>query len=311
MIIHNATIHSPVERFATAIHVDGEVIVWMGDEDTAAYRIKAHPEAEVFDAEGLLLTPSFHNAFLTPADVADYHAQGVTAGHVLDPVTQDLGAFDLTSIRSIDTEDAAIVRLASGATAAEQAEFLATQDSAAPALTLETEDDVTEFLTLGSSLPPAMARVYVDSTLDVPVDALAGWQVVIIVHDSVNFSVAALAQAGIPYAIGGEGSPWDLITKVLFSTSGPVSARAAFNALTRGTWRLTPGQYQPRGVLSVGSFADLALWRVDTLAVQAPDTDASMWSTDQRAGTPLLPALGNGENAPELVALYRRGVAVR
>src|SRR5699024_3539597 len=66
--------------------------------------------------------------------------------------------------------------------------------------------------------------------------------------------------------------------------------------------------FEPRGVLRVGAPADLASWHVEALAVQAPDERAAHWSTDERAGTPLLPFFGAGEPAPRLLRLWQRGV---
>ncbi|MGO1317396.1 MAG: hydrolase, partial [Cellulomonadaceae bacterium] len=83
------------------------------------------------------------------------------------------------------------------------------------------------------------------------------------------------------------------------------SARAAFRAHTRGGWRLA-GE-PATGELRVGSPAHLAVWRADELGVQAPGGRVAAWSTDRRAGTPLLPLLDQGAEAPRCLLTLRSG----
>jgi len=305
LIIHNATIHSPVERFATALHVEEETIVWMGDEDTARYRAAAHPQAALLDADGALITPAFHLAHRLDAR-ADFPRQGISAVHARVRDAAELTDLrrhvDATAILTTGAPGPGAIRLLpSGASAAEMTEFLT--DPGGPAgVEVGTPADLRAFSTL-----ERRGRVYLSSTLAVTPAALQGWEVIVIMEGAVRLNLAELAGAGVPYALAGEEDPWTLLTRALTEGPGPVSARAAFTALTRGPWRLTPGQGAPRGVLRVGAAADFAVWEVEALAVQAPSEATSFWSTDQRAGTPLLPALGEGETPPRLRALYRAG----
>lgn len=308
MIIHNATIHSPVERFATAMHIEGSTIVWLGDEDTAHYRSAAFPQAQLVDARRALITPSFHLTF-TATPHADFHARGITAVHALMGADADAAelaqSLDLTPIHTTrPTAPEAIWLLPPGAAASEPAGLPAAGGGPTAAIALRTEEDVALLAT------DPTPRVYLAGHLTISPQDLLGREVVVILGPDVSVPLAGLARAGIPYAIAGEASPWELITRALLSGPDPISARAAFTAMTRGAWRLTPGQGAPRGVLRIGASADFAMWEVAALAVQAPDTESSAWSTDQRAGTPLLPALGEGETPPRLLRLVRAGTTV-
>ncbi|MBN6749637.1 hypothetical protein JRF68_01550, partial [Micrococcus luteus] len=74
-----------------------------------------------------------------------------------------------------------------------------------------------------------------------------------------------------------------------------ISARSAFAAATRTPLRALPDapaaglSVAPR--LTVSAPAVFGVWDADAVAVQSPDGRVAAWSTDTRAGTPLLPAL--------------------
>ena len=313
MIIHNATIHSPIERFATALHVEGGIITWMGDEDTAAYRARAHPDAPVIDTERALITPAFHDAAAAPTSVL--HRNGITAAHIHLGSAAELAGYDphLDAIGILSDPPAsgpAIHALAPGASAEEMEDFLRMERPplVEAALTVAGRGDAAAFTDLVAGGRVPSARVYLSAREDVAPHVLEGWSVVIIIDGEIKLRLADLARAGVPFALRGAGTPWETITRALFEGPAPISARAAFNAHTRGAWRLTPGQFEPRGMLRVGAPADLASWHVEALAVQAPDERAAHWSTDERAGTPLLPYLGAGESEPDLLRLWHRGV---
>lgn len=284
MIIHNATVHSPVERFATAMHVEDGVITWLGDEDTAAFRSLAFPAARRIDAKGALITPSFVDAWAGGASPAELLSRGVTA------VIAE-GSLERFTSAGLD---AAPLPGGPGAQAV---------------VTISTDAEFEEFTDRAPKAAhdrPA-GRMHLDARYPVPVALLRGREVVVSIDSGVGLALADLAREGIPFALRGERAPWETIAAAMFEGPGPLSARAAFTAHTRGAWRLTPGQTHPRGVLRVGAPADFAVWEVQALAVQAPDAAVSQWSTDERAGTPLLPALGSGEDPPVLQELYRAG----
>lgn len=114
---------------------------------------------------------------------------------------------------------------------------------------------------------------------------------------------ASLLSAGVLVALGSDSpvtalDPWASVRACLQhgNPSENISARAAFIAHTRAGWRLA-GRSPMSGQLAPGTPASFAVWQVDELMVQTADNRVQAWSTDPRAGTPLLPALDT-ENAP-------------
>lgn len=114
---------------------------------------------------------------------------------------------------------------------------------------------------------------------------------------------ASFLSAGVLVALGSDSpvtplDPWASVRACLrhSTASENISARAAFIAHTRASWRLS-GRSPMMGQLAPGTPASFAVWKVDELMVQTPDNRVQSWSTDPRAGTPLLPALDT-ENAP-------------
>ena len=114
---------------------------------------------------------------------------------------------------------------------------------------------------------------------------------------------ASFLSAGVLVALGSDSpvtplDPWASVRACLQHSNAAenISARAAFIAHTRASWRLS-GRSPMMGQLAPGTPASFAVWKVDELMVQTPDNRVQSWSTDPRAGTPLLPALDT-ENAP-------------
>lgn len=129
--------------------------------------------------------------------------------------------------------------------------------------------------------------------------------------------LADLAGAGVPLALGSDTpvtpfDPWGAVAGALLlhSTDQRISARAAFRAHTRGGWRLANLDHTGAGEIRLGAPAHLAVWRSEHLAVQGPQTPGTSWSTDARAGTPLLPALGPDEPTPTCHMTLRDGVVL-
>ncbi|MHA7207958.1 amidohydrolase [Arthrobacter sp. MDT1-65] len=123
---------------------------------------------------------------------------------------------------------------------------------------------------------------------------------------------ASLLAAGVLVALGSDSpvtplDPWASVRACLRHSSPAenISARAAFIAHTRAGWRLA-GRSPLMGQLAPGTPASFAVWKVDELMVQTPDNRVQSWSTDPRAGTPLLPALDT-ENAPLCLETVHHG----
>ncbi|SFE63102.1 hypothetical protein SAMN05216251_104139 [Actinacidiphila alni] len=117
---------------------------------------------------------------------------------------------------------------------------------------------------------------------------------------------AALTRAGVPLVLGSDSpvtplDPWGAVRAAAFHRTPEhrISARAAFNAHTRGGWRAIGRD--DAGVLVPGAPADYAVWDSGDLVVQAPDERVANWSTDPRSGTPGLPDLTPGRPLPTAV----------
>ncbi|MCC2317476.1 amidohydrolase [Cellulomonas chengniuliangii] len=129
--------------------------------------------------------------------------------------------------------------------------------------------------------------------------------------------LADLAAAGVPLAFGSDApvtpfDPWGAVRAAIthHAVDQRISARAAFRAHTRGGWRAAGLEHTGAGEIRVGSPAHLAIWRAEHLAVQGADGRMSAWSTDVRAGTPLLPVLEPGSPSPTCLRTVRGGVVL-
>lgn len=107
---------------------------------------------------------------------------------------------------------------------------------------------------------------------------------------------ADLARAGVAMAFGSDApvtplGPWAAVRAAVLhhQVEQRISARAAFNAHSRGGWRAL-GDHQT-GVIAPGAPAHLAIWNTRNLTVQVQDDRVRNWSTDPRSATPGLPAL--------------------
>ncbi|GAB2644552.1 amidohydrolase [Kribbella swartbergensis] len=114
----------------------------------------------------------------------------------------------------------------------------------------------------------------------------------------------SLARAGVVLAFGSD-SPvtelggWEAVRAAAFhhEKAERITVRAAFQAHTRGGWRAAG--IDDAGVLAPGTAATYAVWQSDAdLVVQTPDERVAAWSTDPRAGVPVLPDLSEGAPVP-------------
>lgn len=115
---------------------------------------------------------------------------------------------------------------------------------------------------------------------------------------------ASMNRAGLPLAFGSDApvtplGPWAAVRAATWhhTESERMTARAAFNAHTRGGWRAAGRD--DGGVIAVGAPATIAVFDVPgDLVVQTPDARVAAWSTDPRAGVPQLPDLHPGQPLP-------------
>ncbi|MDQ0374523.1 amidohydrolase [Cellulomonas humilata] len=129
--------------------------------------------------------------------------------------------------------------------------------------------------------------------------------------------LADLAAAGVPLAFGSDSpvtpvDPWAGVRAAVQhrAVDQRISARAAFRASTRGGWRVAGLDHTGAGELRVGAPAHLAVWRAENLTVQAAEGQFSSWSTDARAGIPLLPDLAPDAADPVCLRTVRGGVVL-
>lgn len=130
------------------------------------------------------------------------------------------------------------------------------------------------------------------------------------VNSYLNTGLALSIAAGIKVAAGSDLTflpqtlGWDLALKLVQTReeNTAISARAAFNAMTRGVYRAN-GEIGFSGQLVPDAPAAFTQWKVTELMVQTADSRVANWSTDPRARIPLLPVLEAG-NLPVLQTVY-------
>jgi len=124
---------------------------------------------------------------------------------------------------------------------------------------------------------------------------------------------ADMTRAGVALAFGSDSpvtpfDPWGTVRAAAFhhNREQRLTVRAAFGAHTRGGWRAV--RRDDGGVLVPGAPATLAVWDVPgELTVQTPDERVAAWSTDPRAGVPVLPALHPDHELPVCRRTYVDG----
>ncbi len=118
---------------------------------------------------------------------------------------------------------------------------------------------------------------------------------------------ASMNRAGVALAFGSDTpvtpfDPWAGVRAAAWhhTETERITARAAFNAYTRGGWRAA--RRDEGGVIALGAPASVAVWDVPgDLVVQTPDSRIAAWSTDPRAGVPQLPDLHPDVDLPTCV----------
>ncbi|HET9828959.1 MAG TPA: amidohydrolase family protein [Nocardioidaceae bacterium] len=118
---------------------------------------------------------------------------------------------------------------------------------------------------------------------------------------------ASMSKVGVPLAFGSDTpvtpfAPWAGVRAAAWhhTETERITARAAFNAHTRGGWRAA--RRDDGGVIALGAPGSIAVWDVPgDLVVQTPDARVAAWSTDPRAGVPQLPDLHPDVDLPTCV----------
>ena len=126
----------------------------------------------------------------------------------------------------------------------------------------------------------------------------------------------SLHRSGVVLAFGSDSpvtplDPWSAVQAAALhhDPEERLTVRAAFNAHTRGGHRARHDDVA--GVLAPGAAATFAVWDVPgDLTVQTPDARVAAWSTDPRAGVPVLPDLQPDVELPICVRTVVRGTTV-
>lgn len=129
-----------------------------------------------------------------------------------------------------------------------------------------------------------------------------------VVHAEPGVPLRTLARSGVPLvlAVPTGAGPWQVLRDAVYGDPAEgLTARAAFNALTRAPRRLLG---QPSGgTLTVGATADFSRWVAGKIVVETPDPRISNWSTDPRSATPGLPSLDPASSPPVCREVWRAG----
>lgn len=328
-LYRNGVVHSASHPFAQALMVEGGVVTWLGDEDTADQMAAE----ETIDLDGALVAPAFVDAAADldgPADLADAAAHGIVSVHRLrsgepspsptgDP-QPDVGAPDahvevvgygpgwgsvVVDLEQASDEEAALA--VDSGTRAQRSVVLVVGTPLAEQRALDAIEAASERASVA-----AVARAGHRIVGLREVSAAASERIVRlgvrVTFVAPHLPLASAASAGLAVSLGGlSRDPWGVLLHAMTQASAGerVSARAAFRAATRGGWRAV-GQ-DDVGELRPGAAAHLALWRAGHLGVQGP---RSSWSSDARAGTPLLPFLEPDEPRPTCLRTVRAGAVI-
>lgn len=258
VMYRNGSVYSPADPFATAVLVQGDRVVWVGEE--AGADSLTDDKVTTVDLDGLVLVPGFvGRAGSTPGenDRSAMIAAGYTACIVDDTQRpMELHSFSDEPDRQLPAE--VVVRRES-----ESAGSPGESEMLIEASLSDTDwiDLVRDELRNGSAvglLPGVRTR-----GTESPVNPWA-W-----------------AALGLRSDVDAVGLP----------------TRATFTAQTRGVKRLFRAGGPFGGQIVPDSSADFTGWRAEALMVQTADTRIAAWSTDPRARTPLLPELV-GEKYP-------------
>lgn len=339
----DGSVYSPVDPFATALVINEGQVEWVGQD--AGARSILDDSMELIELDGALIAPSFSlaAAAVSAADAHTLIPRAKAAGYgELNLMT------DSQALRGLPRESGLAINVFLGAETLVQSEE-ATQDARGIYFTDETaahlnllpeaaarqltvsasfteEGNLSAFIAALKELEP-LERLRIAPRIDglslVSEQLLEEAKALSITlgftsdYAAAGQSLGRAFAAGVSVTLGSDplSAPldlgWELVSAAVNAPGdAAVSARAAFQSMTRGVQRANGAANPMAGQLVPGTQADFALWQVTELMVQTPDSRISAWSTDPRARTPLLPALAADVQPPTLTALYRAGKAL-
>lgn len=343
-VLLDGSVYSPADPFATALVVDGDQVAWVGQN--AGARSILDDSMTSTALAGQLVTPSFALGALGVAgqDVAALQQRlcqlGYGTAHLfLSELPQHQLPSSALEVRyyvaysslealegartQLDGRLTGVYLLDSAHLSEELTSYLAQERLG---LSLVPADDAATnaALELLGQLEP-LTRVRLSPRLDgltaISEENLrAAIDLQVSLGFSADFAVSGAAYgralaAGASVVLGSDpldGQPahlgWELVSAAVNAPAEmAVSARAAFQSMTRAVFRARGEQNPFAGQLVPGAPAHYAVWEVTELMVQTPDSRISAWSTDPRARTPLLPVLSIDVPRPQLRALAHAG----
>ncbi|WP_286956226.1 metal-dependent hydrolase [Brevibacterium sp. UBA7493] len=319
-ILYNADVYSSADPFATAIMFTGDTVAWVGsDEAACAFEGAHHDLAGAFVTPGLVAAAvDLRPEAARPAPSGDQLlARGVTAAHLIG-TSERLEEFASSAPEALVTTAYQLGGAGEGFGALpasaldadalpDGAQFVLIDSAADLTAVLGLLDDTgvrahlqrnAWRLLINVAVPSEAIDALAQSGLGITVDPLGHRQ-----------PLAQLLAAGaqVSFALTAE-NPWQTLRAAVYDSADGVSARAAFNAVTRFGYRAL-GSFDG-GVLAPGAAATACVWSVESLLVQAADSRVAAWSTDPRSGTPGLPDLSSDAALPQLLRVWANGTAV-
>lgn len=319
-ILYNADVYSSADPFATAIMFTGDTVAWVGsDEAACAFEGAHHDLAGAFVTPGLVAAAvDLRPEAARPAPSGDQLlARGVTAAHLIG-TSEQLEEFASSAPEALVTTAYQLGGAGEGFGALpasaldadalpDGAQFVLIDSAADLTAVLGLLDDTgvrahlqrnAWRLLINVAVPSEAIDALAQSGLGITVDPLGHRQ-----------PLAQLLAAGaqVSFALTAE-NPWQTLRAAVYDSADGVSARAAFNAVTRFGYRAL-GSFDG-GVLAPGAAATACVWSVESLLVQAADSRVAAWSTDPRSGTPGLPDLSPDAALPQLLRVWANGTAV-
>ena len=333
VLYRNATIHSSVSPFATAMLVDGDHIAWLGEESAVAAH---HDSADrVIDMNGAFIAPVFvdaHSSALNQHQAADARAQAAQVG---------IGA-----IHDFSHGDARVIHDEVLGHSGSLIYAFRPQSSGFESglvITANELDSLPELLRMGLPIAVDAARSESSSVVaklaslaqaigmtaikaatirleglqafaDQELVTLEQLGVAIIGQPSGMQTAASAVAKGTSLTFGSFSeefnNPWATIRSAVFEfpEHERMTARAAFSTATRGGWRAAGRGHI--GVIAPGAPAHFALWEAGEVVVQTPDERVAGWSTDPRSGTPGLPDVSPGLPLPVCLRTVIAGTVV-
>lgn len=268
VMYRNGSVYSPADPFATAVLVQGEQVLWVGEE--AGADSLTDDKVTTVDLDGLVLVPGFVARGGDNPPAARETEALISAGYTACVTGADHG--EVLTFRSLsgdlETELPSGVRVRWAGS--------------------EETDHSDDGLLVEAGLDD---DAWID---DVRGQLRAGTAVGLLPRERSGTQEPPI-------------NPWAWATHALrlqVEATG-LPTRATFTAQTRGVRRLFRVGGPFGGQIVPDAPVDFVGWRADALMVQTADSRIAAWSTDPRARTPLLPELV-GEKYP-VAKLVRTG----